>query len=121
MESGARNLQKIIGSRIKEFRTKRNLTQEELASKANLHTTFIAHIESGKKTCSVKSLKKIASALKVPIHLLFIRSGKVSEISYDMPIKRLISLIKDRSDADKELLISIVSSVFQKKKKTYHR
>lgn len=111
-------IKKIIGSRIREFRLKRNLTQEELASKADLHTTFIAHIESGKKACSIKSLEKIASALKIPIYLLLTKSGIISEIAYDHPTKKLISMIKDKSDNDKELLFSIASSVFQKKNKT---
>ena len=117
MENELQELQKIIGFRVKEFRIKRDLTQEELASKANLHTTFIAHIESGKKVCSIKSLKKISLALRVPIHFLLIKSEKMPEISYDLPTKKLISMIKDRTDAEKELLISIVSSVFQKRTK----
>lgn len=116
MKEKINGLQKIIGSKIREFRTKKGLTQEELASKADLHTTFIAHIESGKKVCSVKSLKKIASALKIPIQSLFTQSQKDHETPYDVPTRRLISMIQNSTDREKELVISIAASVLKKRK-----
>jgi transcriptional regulator with XRE-family HTH domain len=109
------NLRKKIGSRIRKYRLQRNLTQEDLAEKANLHPTFIAHIELGRKVCSIKSLEKIANALKIPIHLLFTDPQKPSAKLYDSTTQKLISMIREESDYNKKLLISIASSLFKRK------
>jgi DNA-binding XRE family transcriptional regulator len=48
-----------IGQRIKELRTERNLTQEEVAWKAEVDRTFMNHVENGKRNASVDTLTKI--------------------------------------------------------------
>ena len=108
------NLQKIIGSRIREFRHKRGLTQEELAHKSDLHTTFIAHIESGKKVCSVKSMQKIASALNVSTdELMRLPERQTKRVSYDHYTEKIISLVREENDASKQLILSVISSILK--------
>jgi transcriptional regulator with XRE-family HTH domain len=48
-----------IGLRIKELRTDQNLTQEEVAWKAEVDRTFMNHVENGKRNVSVDTLSKI--------------------------------------------------------------
>jgi transcriptional regulator with XRE-family HTH domain len=48
-----------IGLRIKEIRTDQNLTQEEVAWKAEVDRTFMNHVENGKRNVSVETLTKI--------------------------------------------------------------
>jgi len=48
-----------IGMRIKELRTDKNLTQEEVAWKADVDRTFMNHVENGKRNVSVDTLTKI--------------------------------------------------------------
>lgn len=48
-----------IGLRIKELRTDQNLTQEEVAWKAEVDRTFMNHVENGKRNVSVDTLEKI--------------------------------------------------------------
>jgi DNA-binding XRE family transcriptional regulator len=48
-----------IGLRIKELRTDKNLTQEEVAWKADVDRTFMNHVENGKRNASVDTLTKI--------------------------------------------------------------
>ncbi|MDX2439867.1 MAG: helix-turn-helix transcriptional regulator [Desulfobacterales bacterium] len=55
----------IIGNNIRENRKEKGLTQEELASKANLHRTYIGMIERAEKNLTVTNLQKIAEALEV--------------------------------------------------------
>lgn len=52
------------------LRKYRSITQEELAEKTMLSRAFIAQIETGKKTGSALSLKKIAAVLNVDMELL---------------------------------------------------
>ncbi len=48
-----------IGVRIKELRTEKNLTQEEVAWKAEVDRTFMNHVENGKRNASVDTITKI--------------------------------------------------------------
>jgi len=48
-----------IGSRIKELRTDQNLTQEEVAWKADVDRTFMNHVENGRRNVSIDILTKI--------------------------------------------------------------
>jgi len=51
-----------IGLRIKELRTEKNLTQEEVAWKAEVDRTFMNHVENGKRNVSVDTITKIICA-----------------------------------------------------------
>ena len=60
-----------LGKRIKEIRIKGGYSQEELASLAKLHRTYISDIERGGRNVSVENIEKIAMALKIdPSELL---------------------------------------------------
>ena len=59
-------------TRIKEFRARYNLTQEELARKVNVRRETILYIEKGKYNPSLKLAYKIAKALNTTIEELFI-------------------------------------------------
>jgi DNA-binding XRE family transcriptional regulator len=48
-----------IGLRIKEIRTEKELTQEEVAWKAEVDRTFMNHVENGKRNASIETLTKI--------------------------------------------------------------
>ena len=60
-----------FGRRLQRIRKKSVLTQEKLADATRLSTTFIGLIETGKRKPSLKTLEKIASALKTDIKNLF--------------------------------------------------
>lgn len=65
------NIKKQLGQKIKELRLRAGYSQEELASKANLHRTYMSDIERGERNVSVENIKKIADALGVdPSELL---------------------------------------------------
>ncbi len=52
-----------IGRRIREKRIQAHLTQEQLASQADISLSFLGHIERGTRKLSVDTLYKIATAL----------------------------------------------------------
>jgi transcriptional regulator with XRE-family HTH domain len=60
-----------IGDRIRDLRTKADLSQEKLAFACDLDRTYIGSVERGERNISALNLKKIAKALKVkPADLL---------------------------------------------------
>lgn len=54
-----------IGSRIKELRNSKNLTQDQLADKCNLSKNAIWNYENDKRSPDIKVLSKIITALEV--------------------------------------------------------
>jgi len=59
-------------TRIKEFRARHDLTQEQLASKVGVRRETIGHIESGKYNLSLILAYKISRALESTIEEVFI-------------------------------------------------
>jgi len=59
-------------TRIKEFRAKHNLTQEDLAKKVGVRRETIVFLEKGKYNPSLQLAHDIALALKTTIEELFI-------------------------------------------------
>jgi repressor LexA len=55
-----------IGRRIRHYRQRLNLTQTELARRANVNQGFLSEIERGRRKPSPSSLKAIAVVLDVP-------------------------------------------------------
>ena len=60
-----------FGERVREIRKEKELSQEELAHKADLHRTYIRMIERAEKNITLLNIEKIASALEVNIKELF--------------------------------------------------
>jgi len=61
-----------LRTRIKEFRARHDLTQNDLAKMVNARRETIIHLEKGKYNPSLKLAYDIAKALKSDIEDLFI-------------------------------------------------
>ena len=59
-------------TRIKQYRAKLNLTQEELAGKVGVRRETIVFLEQGKYNPSLKLAHDVAKALKTRIDTLFL-------------------------------------------------
>lgn len=60
-----------FGEKVKTARKSCGLSQEDLASRAGLHRTYIGMIERGEKNITLINILKIASALNVNVNKLF--------------------------------------------------
>ena len=59
-------------TKIKEFRARHNLTQEDLARKVGVRRETIVFLEKGKYNPSLQLAHKVAKVLKTTIEELFI-------------------------------------------------
>ena len=66
-----REILKKFGQRVKEIRKEKNLAQEELSFRTDLHRTYIGMIERAEKNITLINIEKIAKALNVDIKELF--------------------------------------------------
>jgi transcriptional regulator with XRE-family HTH domain len=56
-----------LGKQVRELRKARGWTQEKLEEHSGLDRTYISDIERGIRNPSVRSLEKLAKALKVKV------------------------------------------------------
>ena len=70
------DIAKIIGQRIRNYRTQKGLNQEKLAELAGCHPTYIGQLERGEKNATLESVEKIASAMDISLSELFDKLGK---------------------------------------------
>ncbi|GFN34643.1 helix-turn-helix domain-containing protein [Tepidimicrobium xylanilyticum] len=66
-----KDIKYLIGQRIKELRIEKDLSQEELAKKANINRTYMNGVENGKRNISIINLNKIINALGVSYQAFF--------------------------------------------------
>jgi transcriptional regulator with XRE-family HTH domain len=55
----------LIGDKIREFRKKAGLSQEELAEKADLHPVYISQVERAERAITIDALLRIAKSLRI--------------------------------------------------------
>lgn len=60
-----------VGFVIREYRMKRGISQEKLASEIDVHRSYIGAIERSEKSISVRNLEKICLALDVKLSQFF--------------------------------------------------
>lgn len=60
-----------FGEKVRKLRNERNLSQEQLSFKADLHRTYIGMIERAEKNITLVNIEKIAKALEIEIKDLF--------------------------------------------------
>jgi transcriptional regulator with XRE-family HTH domain len=90
-----------IGERIRNLRLSSNLTQEELAERADLAKSFISQLERDQVSIEVGNLLEILRVLNVPPSEFF-RAPAVEKIVYDEQER---TALEDKGAAQFELLI----------------
>lgn len=60
-----------FGERVRELRTQKNLSQEQLANLADVHRTYIGMIERAEKNITLINIEKIAKALEIKLKDFF--------------------------------------------------
>ena len=65
------NIKQRFGKKLKELRTEKGLSQEQLANDAGIDRTYLPGIEKGERNVSLEIIEKLAKALKVKVKDFF--------------------------------------------------
>lgn len=103
------NIAVDVGQRIRVIRIRRGLTQEELAEKADLHTTYIGQIERGEKNMTITSMEKILEALDVPFSEFFEHFD--SKDSRESIASKCYTLISGKDKPQQEIIYRILRDI----------
>ena len=99
-----------LGSRIREARSKKGLTQEVLSERAGIGITYLGEIERGVKMPSIRILINIVNALDVSADYILrneVNSGK--QYVFDEITKKLEKLTPKQRMAAGALLDAYIS------------
>ena len=67
-----KNILLQFGEKVRKLRKEKNLSQEELAFKADLHMTYIGMIERAEKNITLLNVEKLSIALEIETYKLLI-------------------------------------------------
>lgn len=95
-----------IADNVRFYREKANLTQMELAERAELSIDSVKRIESGKRGMSLENFLRISEALRVPLSFLV-----YSQEDRRLDEERIKEILKERSDKQKEYLIHMLQEM----------
>lgn len=99
-------LSKLIGQRIRNYRTQQKLSQEKLAELSGCHPTYIGQVERGEKNATLESIEKITSALNISLSQLFEKLGN-EETSDNIPLK-VYELFSAKTKSEQEHLYRLL-------------
>ena len=108
-------ISKLIGQRIRNYRTHQKLSQEKLAELSGCHPTYIGQVERGEKNATLESIEKIASALNIPLAQLFEKLGN-GEMSDSIPPK-CYEFLSAKTKAEQEHLYRLLVEMDKYKNK----
>lgn len=81
------DIAKILGQRIRNYRTAKGLSQEKLAELSGCHPTYIGQIERGEKNATIESIEKISAALNISLSKLFEKLGSQDNGVRNIPLE----------------------------------
>ena len=108
----------LLGTRIKEQRQRRMLTQQQLAEKVSLTPGFISRIETGKKKPSLEVLLSICEALNITLNDLLVGNQIPKENDYNAEIAEILSAY---NESERRLIFEITKAVCKAIKKNHGR
>ena len=108
------NITKLLGMRIRNYRTKQGLSQEKLAELSGCHPTYIGQIERGEKNATIESIEKIAIALNISLSTLFDKLSNNNDTDESISNK-CYEFLLTKTEAEQERLFSILLEIDQYK------
>ena len=108
-------LRKVFIQNLREYRKERGISQAILAEKCKTSTSYIGQIEIGNRFPSLELIEKIAVALQIKPHLLFLCD--TDENTEEKILKKKPKAI---SDDVKDKLIKNFTNAVQKIVKNTH-
>lgn len=103
---------KLLGKRIREERMRIGMTQEQMAEYIDVSTTYIGFIERGERSVTLEKLILLANCFKIPIDSLLYENS----IPADTKEKQLLFLWNLASPEERELILSIMDVIVNKRK-----
>ena len=110
------DIAKILGQRIRNYRTAKRLSQEKLAELSGCHPAYIGQIERGEKNATIESVEKISAALDVSLSRLFEKLDAPKGEMRNIPLE-CYEFLSAKTKEDQELIYRIMLDIDRYKNK----
>lgn len=107
--------QLALGKRIREQRKKLNLTQEQLAEKIDVSTTYIGFVERGERSITLGKLTCLANALGVSIDYLLSDTVAVPSSTKE---ELWLNLLSSATEDEQDLIIDMAKLILNHSEKS---
>lgn len=98
-----------IGERIRQLRIKHGLTQEQLALRSNITTTYLGLLERNEKNPTIKIIEQLCNSLNLSLTDFF-SSDNTSFVSEDLILLQIITQLSNRTEAEKMYSLQIIKA-----------
>ena len=105
---------KAIGLRVREARLRKQMTQEDLAEKTGISTSYASAIETGASKVALPTLIQLTNALDTTIETLLYDVTPASAYKYDLEAK---IILEDCSESERRFLINLLKAAKEELKK----
>ena len=115
----ADELAKEVGTRLVSLRTSRELTQSEVAERADLSVSYIGMLERGDRLPHIDVLHRVAQVLGVPVATFFSDEQVAQDIDDARFVRPIVTVVRTLKLAPSDVLLSarVVWALFSEKGK----
>lgn len=106
-----------IGQRIHELRSCRKLSQEQLALRSNITTTYLGLIERNLKNPTLKVVEQLCDALDISLADFFAQTKEDISQPDDFSLQ-ILSQISSCTEDEKKMLLRIIRDLIRFKENT---
>jgi transcriptional regulator with XRE-family HTH domain len=110
----------LFSQRLQAIRSRRSLSQDELAKRAGLQATAVSHFETGTRKPSFDNLRRLADALETTVDYLMGRTNDPELIvtEGDQLFRDFQNLTSDERDFARDFMASLAKKSRDRKRKT---
>ena len=105
------NVSDQLGSRIRQYRKKKGLTQEDLAFDSGINISFLGDIERGVKKPSIESLEKLLKVLGVAFPEFFDFETGIKPFKDCTALEKLNLKLQGRSEGEIGMIYKVIQQI----------
>lgn len=103
------------GERLRTLRRERGLTQEEVAMRAEITTSYYGQLERGTANPTIGMLEKICCVMGISITDIFSESN-TNLLGIDALSMQILHQLSDKTDEEKAVALSLIKTAFKLRK-----
>lgn len=100
------------GERIRELRITKGLSQEQLALRAEITTTYLGLVERNLKNPTIKIIEQLCHSLEISLSEFFNTASELP-VSTDTLSAQILSQFSNRTQEEKLLILQIIKSTLK--------
>ena len=105
----------VIGKNIRKYRIAKKLSQQALAEKVDLSTTYIGMVERGEKTLSLEAFIAVVNALEVTADMLL--SELIQSGGYEVKNSLLNEKLMTVEESDRIKIYDVIDTMIKHSKR----